>query len=39
MNKNNLKNKNYYSNEDFHLNELGNKIIIDELNILIEQYR
>ena len=39
MNKNNLQPKNYYSNEDFHLNELGNKIIIDELNILIEQYR
>ena len=39
MKKNNLQSKNYYSKEDFHLNELGNKIIIDELNTLIEQYR
>ena len=39
MKKNNLQSKNYYSKEDFHLNELGNKIIINELNTLIEQYR
>ena len=39
MNENNLESKNYYSPKDFHLNKLGNKVIINELNNVIEQYR
>lgn len=39
MNENNLESKNYYSPKDFHLNKLGNEVIINELNNVIEQYR
>ena len=39
MKNNNLQPIDYYSNEDFHLNELGNKLVAEELNILIKQYK
>lgn len=39
MNVHNLESKNYYSPKDFHLNKLGNEVIVRELNNVIEQYR
>jgi len=38
MKKNNLDPSKYYSNEDLHLNQLGNEIIASELKMLIEQH-
>ena len=39
MKNNNLDPSKYYSNEDFHLNKLGNEIITSELKMLIKQHK
>ena len=38
MKQNNLDHSKYYSNEDLHLNQLGNEIIASEIKMLIEQH-
>jgi len=39
MTENYLKTSDYYSPKDLHLNKLGNKVIVKELNNIIEQYK